>query len=124
MDTTAFLGMFVGILTIMTVVTFAVVDRYKALRENASTAEIVVLSIIVAFGLPFLLASTDFGKQIPVGDTTLDMLNAASLIFIGLLGAGGASVLNQLIGSGGVSNSIGAIGNIGEIDPKRRPDPQ
>lgn len=108
------LGIFIGILTITSLVTYGLVDRYKALRPTASATEIVVVSLLAAFGVPFLLAYSTFGDQIEVGQQTLADLNTAALIFIGLLGAGGSSVLNQLVGSGGPTRSTGAIGNIGD----------
>lgn len=111
------LSTFAAALAFFSVLTFGVVDRVKAARPTLTATQVVLISVVVALAIPFVVAYSTFGNDIAVGSRQLNDLNVAALVVLGLLGAGGSSVIHQVVGSGGSKGSGGAVSSIGENQP-------
>lgn len=101
-------------LALFSLVTYGIVDRLKAAFPKLTATHLVLLSIVIGIAVPFLVAYSTFGHDVTVGSRNLNDLNAPALVVLGLLGLGGASILNQTLGSGGSNGTKGAISDIGE----------
>lgn len=82
-----------AVLAITSPIVWKVVEFAKYIRARDANA-VLTQSIVwlAGIGAVFLLGSTDFAPGIPVGDLSLDKLNAASLLFIGVAGGAVASI--------------------------------
>lgn len=69
----------------MAVLVFAIINFLKAVKAKDTNGALTQLIVWVAgVVVVFLVAETDFASGISIGDQTLNTLNFASLVFIGL----------------------------------------
>ncbi len=87
---------------------YAITRAVDLLVPQATGWILQVIALVVGVGVTFLVALSDYGNTQTVSGIKVSDLNAASLILIGLLLGGGASV---------VHNVFTSISNVGENQP-------
>lgn len=87
---------------------FAVTKGIDKAIPKLTGAPLQLVAFLVGIAMTFLVAYSTYADGVTVGGKTLDVVNTAGLILIGLLVAGGATVVDQLFKS---------VTNIGENQP-------
>ncbi len=87
---------------------FAVTKMVDLLVPQATGWILQLIALAVGIGVTFLVAFSDYGASQTVNGIALNDLNVASLVLIGLLLGGGASVL---------ANTFNSVKNIGANQP-------
>ena len=88
---------------------YAIMQGIKKAVPQLNGALLQLVVFIVGIGVTFLVAYSTYADAVTVGGHTLDTVNSAGLILIGLLIGGGATVLNE---------GYGSIKNIGQNHDK------
>jgi hypothetical protein len=82
------------------------IDLLRSVRGGDTNSALTILTAWVAgVGVLLLVAQTDWATGISVGDYTLATLNVASLVFVGISIASGASVVSDTLGAIDTSRS-------------------
>lgn len=71
-----------------------------------------LVALLVGVGTTFLVAYSSYADAVKVGGKSLADVNGAALVLIGLLIAGGATVVDQ---------GFKAVTNVGENNPDNQP---
>ncbi len=87
---------------------FAVTKLIDKAVPQATGALLQLIAFVVGIATTFLVAYSSYADGVKIGGKTLDNVNTAGLVLIGLLIAGGATVVDQ---------GIKAVTNIGENQP-------
>lgn len=85
---------------------FAVTQLFKQLVPQAVPWMVQAAAIVIGIAMTFLVAYSTYAKSVTVGDVTLDKVNTAGLILIGLLISGGATLAHQV--------GVKALSNVGQ----------
>lgn len=86
---------------------FAITEALKKVFPALTGAALQVAVLFVGLGSTFLVAFSDYGKTQVVGNIAMNNMNIASLVLIGLMIGGGATILHQVVGAGGAIRNIG-----------------
>ncbi len=87
---------------------FAVTKLIDKAVPQVTGALLQLVALVVGVAMTFLVAYSTYADGVTVGGKTLDNVNGAGLVLIGLLIAGGATVVDQ---------GIKAVTNIGDNQP-------
>lgn len=87
---------------------FAITELVKRAVPALSGWALQLVPLAVAVAVTFLVAYSTYAHSVSVNGITLDNVNVAGLILIGLLIGGGSTVLHQ---------TLGAVKNVGENQP-------
>ena len=88
---------------------YALTEFFKRLNLTSDGRIVQVVSMVIAVGTVFLVASSDWGKSQLVDGKALDTLNTGSKLLAGLVLGAGANLLHT---------TVGAIKNVGENQPE------
>jgi uncharacterized membrane protein len=94
--------------TLLVAAVFAITQGVKKALPKLAGAGLQLIVMLIGVATTFLVAFSDYGKTQVVSHIAMSNMNIASLILVGLLLGGGATLMNEVLGS---------ISNIGQNQP-------